>query len=262
MSTTPPRTQTPQFLVGPTPLSKGSGSRLDSISEAPSGRSHTQQVYEEYLKHDIATERELSIDDFMKVILDRANWSSEHLAAANRTVEDPKFKKLLEAYRTVSGHETNYYHPFVELANGVLEKNNQDGNAYCRNDPTYIAGSFGERKPDVITTLKRLILQTRISADARSKKGPEEYPSHWAELIAFVEFKKDNIGVFHPFDVLQAGYLVFETQRHSLRAHHHEHRNILPPDPVCVVHLLILLVLTVDTRHWDIEETIRDRRKL
>ena len=204
--TTPTRTQTSQFQVGPTPLSKGSGSRLDSISEAPSGKSHTQQVYEEYLKHDIATERELSVDDFMKVILNRADWSSDHFAAVNRTVEDTKIKKLLEAYRTVSGHETNYYHPFVELANGVLEKNNRDGNAYCRNDPTYIAGSFGKRKPDVITTLKRLIfnLQTRISADACSKKGPEGYPFHWAELIAFVEFKKDDTGVFHPFDVLQA----------------------------------------------------------
>ena len=257
----------PQFQVGPTPLSKGSGSRLDSILEAYSdSESHSQEVYEEYLTQDIATEQELFFDDFMKVILDCADWSSKHLAAADQIVEDPKIKKLLEAYRTVSGYETNYYHPFVELANGVLEKhtkkNNQDRTAYCRNDPTFVAGSFGERKPDVITTLKRLILQTRISADARSKKGPEEYPSHWAELIAFVEFKKDNIGVFHPFDVLQAGYLVFETQRHSLRAHHHEHRNILPPDPVCVVHLLILLVLTVDTRHWDIEETIRDRRRL
>ena len=185
MFTTPPRTQMPQFLVGPMPLSKGSGSQLDSISEAPSGKSHTQHVYEEYLKHDITTEQELSVDDFMKVILDRTDWSSEHFTAANRTMEDPKFKKLLEAYCTVSGHETNYYHPFVELANGVLEKNmtknNQDGTtAYCQNDPMFIAGSFGERKPDVTTTLKRLIfnLQTRLLANACSKKGLEEYPFH------------------------------------------------------------------------------------
>ena len=174
-------------------------------------------------------------------------------------MEDPKIKKLLEAYRTVvSGHETNYYHPFVELANGVLEKNttknNQDGNAYCRNDPTFIAGSFRERKPDVITTLKRLIfnLETRISARACSKKGLEECLFNWAKLIAFVEFKKDDLGVLNPFEVLQAGYLVFEMQRHSLRAHHHlhEHQNIPLPslDPVCVTHSLILLVLTVDTR--------------
>ena len=256
--------------MGSTPLSKGSGSRLDSIPEAHSGlKSDTQKVYEEYLKHDIATERELSLSDFMELILDcAADWSSPHLAAADRTVEDTKIKKLLETYRTVSGHETNYYHPFVELANGVLEKNKKHRTAFCRNDPTFIAGSFGERKPDVITTLRRLIfdVQTRISADACSKEGPEEYPFHWAELIAFVEFKKDDPGVSNPFDVLQAGYLVFETQRHSLRAHHHlhEHRNILPPDPdpVCVVHSLILLVLTINTRHWDIEETICHQRKL
>jgi hypothetical protein len=184
---TPPRT-TSAALQHTTPLSKGSSSR---VSENVSGQ--TLQSLEPYLRHDVATEKKLSLNAFMTLILDSPDWMERvHSSETQDIAEDNKFKQLLKDY-VDAGPGPDHYYPFVVLANYTLTKKNKkhpDTNAFYRNDPTIVSGSYASRKPDVIAANSEAIFNgTRISDDSCKNEGPKGYPFHWGELRSFVEFK-------------------------------------------------------------------------
>ena len=62
---------------------------------------------------------------------------------------------------------------------------------FCRNDPTYVAGSHSEQKPDVVGIWERTLVDVneRLFIDNLCDKGPLEAPFAWHELLMFVEFK-------------------------------------------------------------------------
>jgi len=90
-------------------------------------------------------------------------------------------------------HETHRYSPFIILANHVVDKlahNYESDLSFCRNDPIYVRGSSGQRKPDVVGVIWRsLQLAARSSVDNLMKDGPNGQPFWWTELLAFLEFK-------------------------------------------------------------------------
>jgi hypothetical protein len=182
---TPPTTSPATQQVHTTPLSKGSGSRQSENASA----GHSQLSYEPYLRHDIANAKQLSLDEFMDCILDRADW--QHYAAdkVENILNQPKFQSLLMDYPKTGGEKV-YYHPFVALANYAVTKHQETGIALCRNDPIPVSGSYASRTPDVIIAHhKRIFFGDRISDDNCKRVGPKQCPFHWAELLSFVEFK-------------------------------------------------------------------------
>jgi hypothetical protein len=69
---------------------------------------------------------------------------------------------------------------------------------FCRNDPTLVAGSHAERKPDVVGVWESALDGVRSSVNNLSDKGPSEAPFFWHELLVFVEFKLVHTKIVYP----------------------------------------------------------------
>jgi hypothetical protein len=198
MTTTPTRSQQQQLLEPPnnsTPFRRGSGSNQSHASK------HKQSDYLPYLRADLEDAETVTFDKFLHLVFGfDPNWrentdGNHHMKAV---VSDPKFQELLSNYCLPVDVETDRYHPFVRLANYIVDKlqirpSHQDEGlsiAFCRNDSVPVRGSFGERKPDVVVVMKDVLgLPGRDSADNLSKAGPTELPFQWVEILAFWEFK-------------------------------------------------------------------------
>jgi hypothetical protein len=182
--------QTPSRPAGAepqsTPLSKGSGSNADYIS------SNKQGEYAPFLKEDIAQEVTITVAQFLFWILNvPENWITTTASTITRITGAAKFKQQLNNYLAPITHETDLYHPFVELANQcVAELVGNDRPVFCRNDPIIVRGSDAARKPDVVALLRAILQRAdRESEDGMSEGGPAGAAFHWRELLSFWEFK-------------------------------------------------------------------------
>ncbi|KAJ7823857.1 hypothetical protein B0H14DRAFT_2597611 [Mycena olivaceomarginata] len=104
-----------------------------------------------------------------------------------RISESRQFGQLLTKYRRESTDKPDLYHPFL-LGSGKRDENV----VFCRNDPSIIRGSHGQRKPDVVTVKHAdLKIGARKNVPENlSKGGPTAF--HWIDLLSFWEFKVDD----------------------------------------------------------------------
>jgi cytochrome P450 len=74
-------------------------------------------------------------------------------------------QKAVHEYTSIFGHETLRYHPFVKLANLIISETlNTLDIRFCRNDPVFVKGSFGDRKPDVVGVCYDAVREDRGAA--------------------------------------------------------------------------------------------------
>ncbi|KAJ7903267.1 hypothetical protein B0H13DRAFT_2335120 [Mycena leptocephala] len=196
LPTTPLRNLPSENAVYSTPASLGSAGDDNYASQ------NHQSDYFPYLKEDLATQETVTFDHFLELILP-PNGATASDASIVRISESREFGQLLAKYRQEFTYETDLYHPFVELANHctdqLLGSGKRDENTvFCRNDPSIICGSHGQRKPDVVT-VKHADLKIGARGhvpDNLSKGGPTResgmVPFHWRDLLGFWEFKVDD----------------------------------------------------------------------
>jgi hypothetical protein len=190
---TPPMATAPQLpSIHSTPHSQGSGSHYSYRSQ------HVQDIYKSYLADDIKHLYTLkTFDEFPRDILrfDSSDWIENNKSQISRIVDAKEFRDKLSHYRQPVSRETDRYHPFVDLANHVVEELGQNAHVkftFCRNDPTIVKGSDEERKPDVVGVRRKGLEQVpeRPSLDNLKKGGPgQEWAFWWTELLSFWEFK-------------------------------------------------------------------------
>jgi len=180
----------PSLSIHSTPHSQGSGSHYSYRSQ------NAQGDYKPYLADDIKHLYTLNtFDEFLHDVLgfDSSDWIKKNESQISRIVDTKEFRDKVTHYRQPVAHEADRYQPFVELANHVVEEfNAQVSFTFCRNDPTIVKGSDGERKPDVVGMCWRGLKEVseRSSPDNLRKRGPgQEAAFWWAELLLFWEFK-------------------------------------------------------------------------
>ena len=98
-----------------------------------------------------------------------------------------------EIYTSQIYHETERYHPFVELVNHAMETlcgREEFIMYFCCNDPIIVKGSYAQWKPDVAGVKNGVLNEgKRKGIDNLSKKGPASNPFFWVNLVSFLEFK-------------------------------------------------------------------------
>jgi hypothetical protein len=194
---TPPTTKPPSLTIHNTPHSQGSSSHYTYHSQ------HFQDHYKPYLKEDLKHKCSISFDEFLNDILHLpADWIEQSESQISNIVKEKSFLDKISAYCQPVEHETHRYPPFIVLANYVLEKldqNSESSLSFCRNDPIYVKGSSGQRKPDVVgVRWECLKVLNRLSVDNLMKGGPEEMAFCWTELLSFWEFKLERRDLLKP----------------------------------------------------------------
>jgi len=170
---------------------------------------HTQNIYKPYLAADIDDTLEVSFDDFLQTAFDLpANWEDDpQLVDITTTLA---FRKLLSVYATKVEDETGRYHPFNTLANYIIAQLGEESSlVFCRNDPVLARGSSAGRKPDsVVVQPSALQINTRISWDSLSEKGPGlgKYDAfYWHEILAFCVIKLKKLDLTSYLSVSSTG---------------------------------------------------------
>jgi hypothetical protein len=184
---------TPQSLsIHSTPHSQGSGSHYSYRSQ------HVQDDYKSYLADDIKhLYTSDTSDDFLRDVLrfDSSDWIAKNQSLISKIVGAKEFQDKVSHYRQPVSCEADRYQPFVELANHVMGRLGQNAEVsftFCRNDPTIVKGSDGERKPDVVGVRWESLTEVsdRSCPDNLKKGGPgKEAAFWWTELVSFWEFK-------------------------------------------------------------------------
>ncbi|KAJ7650274.1 hypothetical protein FB45DRAFT_1017669 [Roridomyces roridus] len=169
--------------------SRGSGSNRNHDSLT------TREHHAPYLEQDLLQCKFISLDEFMSKILEP---NLPHGKSPSRIAQLPSVQKKFEAFKRATnsdGDESRMYQPFVELANECLDKLGIRDRRFCRNDPTFVSGSFAKRKPDaaVVSTEAITGVTLRRSVENLAEKGPTDKPFHWGEWGVFIEFKEDII---------------------------------------------------------------------
>ena len=190
-TSTPPPTKPSSLTIHSTPHSQGSGSHYSYHSQ------NLQDHYKPYLKEDLKHKRTITFDKFLNEILHLpTDWIKLNESQISCIVNAKPFSDKVSTYCELVGNETHRYPPFIILANYVVEKlahNSESNLSFCRNDPIYVKGSSGQRKPDVVGVCWRsLQIAERSSVDNLMKGGPNEQPFWWTELLSFLEFKLDR----------------------------------------------------------------------
>ena len=176
-------------LLQDTPWSRGSGSHSEFHNR------RTQDDYKPYLKEDLKCNKaKITFDEFLKHILRVSpEWRHQEKSTIHSIVNSKRYKDMLELYTSQIYHETERYHPFVELVNYAMETlcgREEFIMSFCRNDPIIVKGSYAQRKPDVAGVENGVLNEgERGGVDKLSKKGPAGNPFFWADLVSFLEFK-------------------------------------------------------------------------
>ena len=138
-----------------------------------------------------------TFDEFLNEILHLpTDWIKRNASQISCIVNAKSFSDKVSTYCELVSHETHRYPPFIILANYVVNKlahNSESNLSFCRNDPIYVKGSSGQRKPDVVGVCWRsLQIAERLSVDNLMKEGPNEQHFWWTELLSYLEFKLDR----------------------------------------------------------------------
>jgi hypothetical protein len=190
--TKPPMPSTPpkplSLTIHSTPHSQGSSSHYSYHSQ------NLQDHYKPYLKEDLKHKRTITFDEFLNDVLHlAADWIERNASQIWGIVDTKPFLDMISRYCEPMAHETHRYSPFIVLANYVVDKvahNSESNLSFCRNDPIYVKGSSGQRKPDVVgVSWRSLQVADRSSVDNLMKEGPNEQPFWWTELLSYLEFK-------------------------------------------------------------------------
>jgi hypothetical protein len=188
-------------LLQDTPWSRGSGSHSEFHNR------HTQDDYKPYLKEDLKCNKAtITFDEFLKHILRVSpEWSQQE--KSTNIVNSKRYNDMLELYTSQIHHETERYHPFVELVNHAMETlrgREELVMSFCRNDPIIVKGSYAHQKPDVVGVENGVLNEgERGGVDNLSKKGPAGNAFFWADLVSFLEFKVKAF-MLHSGDTLPA----------------------------------------------------------
>jgi hypothetical protein len=187
--TTPPRRKQTAELESSTPLAKGTASHQSHHEQ------NTQAEFAPYLQQDLTLKDELELEDFLSQVF---TGIDQDLVAVKEVESNKEVKRLLNTFadQLDSPIETHRYQPFTELANAAMTAlrgtaGTHEIFVFCRNDPTYVAGSHAERKPDVVGVWEKALVDVngRLSVNNLCDKGPSEAPFAWHELLMFIEFK-------------------------------------------------------------------------
>ncbi|KAG7088858.1 hypothetical protein E1B28_012812 [Marasmius oreades] len=141
-----------------TPYSKGTASHREE-------KHHTHKEIDEVLRHDIMNDKRVDLDLFMSTVLHTPNPPpSTEVTVIDEIVKSHEFTRLLEEYSKPVACEEEKYPRFTKLCRysiaRMVEKKitkNELGFTLCVNDPEYIRGSEGHRKPDVVGTAYKAI---------------------------------------------------------------------------------------------------------
>lgn len=119
------------------------------------------------------------------------DWTEQNHSRISQIASGKTFKRNLASYRKRVSDECARYRPFIELANGIIDKLDRSANlSFCRNDPIVVRGSSGDRKPDVVCVHRESVyVPERDPVDNLMKEGPKEVPFWCTEILMFVEFK-------------------------------------------------------------------------
>ena len=193
---TPVRAQSAPLLQS-TPQARGTGSHTSPYEQV------TQAEYAPYLREDLKFKRVIPLDTFLSQVF-TTTPVDQHQNLVNEVASINAIQNRLKKYCEHTRHETHRYQPFVELVNDAMAALRKTIKVpgdllFCRNDPTFVAGSYAERKPDVVGVRAAAFSdQARISPDNLSDKGPSEAPFGWHELLMFVEFKLVQAKIDYP----------------------------------------------------------------
>ncbi|KAJ7613919.1 hypothetical protein FB45DRAFT_818918 [Roridomyces roridus] len=189
--TTPPRASA--TFMHSTPHSKG------SASDKNSGQQTTREHYAPFLNHDLASERYVSLEQFLSGLLrpsSPARAAPDH-ARLTEIANMSDVQEKLDAFKSAtegSGLENRMYEPFVEFVNLCLQKLGLEEFLLCRNDPIILSGSYASRKPDV----GEVAASSITDVPDRRGVGAAGRRFQWGEFWAFWEFKPGDLPEFSP----------------------------------------------------------------
>lgn len=186
-SSTPPPTKPSSLTIHSTPHSQGSGSHYSYHSQ------NLQDHYKPYLKEDLKHKRTITFDEFLNETLHLpTDWIKRNESQISCIVNAKSFSDKVSTYCEPVSHETHRYPPFIILTNfivNMLAHNSEFNLSFCRNDPIYVRGSSGQRKPDVVSVCWRSLRVAERSSVDNLMKGPNKQPFWWTELLSYLEFK-------------------------------------------------------------------------
>jgi hypothetical protein len=188
-------------ILQPTPQTRGTASHQSPYEQV------TQAEYAPYIQQDLKWQHTAPVDTFLSHVF--TTRVDQHQNTVKEVASHKALQNRLKKYcERVEGRaaETHRYQPFTELANDAMAalrkkipRFNRNRLVFCRNDPTFIAGSHAERKPDVVGVWESALRDNaRLSVDHLSDKGPWEAPFAWHELLMFVEFKLAQATIVYP----------------------------------------------------------------
>ncbi|KAI5120099.1 hypothetical protein M0805_001255 [Coniferiporia weirii] len=168
-----------------------------------------------YIDADLSSTKYCGFDDFMRALGVDPELYQKDDETIWKIASDKTTLQLRNEYCKDIRRNTQRYGPFCELANHIISQlpSQSQPIVFCRNDPHYIKGVFGnDRKPDLVVLKGEDPAVANEKWREHSSIGPRGISWTWTDVLHTFEFKVrkaaidyKNVNVLLPSDAVLGG---------------------------------------------------------